>query len=77
MMWNVRKARAAAWTNGELLWHLRATPLLRANYLTQLDQMTAFAGRGLLVPRLGIGSSRHVRRARTMRYSQAPERICS
>jgi len=56
MMWNVRKAREAAWTNGELLWHLRATPLLRANYLTQLDQMTAFAGRGLLVPRLGIGS---------------------
>jgi Family of unknown function (DUF5995) len=23
VMWNVRKAREAAWTNGEVLWHLR------------------------------------------------------
>ena len=27
-MWKVRRAREAAWTNGEVLWHLRDTPLL-------------------------------------------------
>ncbi len=52
LMWNVRKAREAAWTNGEVLWHLRAAPLLRRDYLARLDQMTAFAGRGLLLPML-------------------------
>lgn len=57
MMWKVRQARDAAWTNGELLWHLRDNPPLRQNHLTQLDHMVGFAGRGLLVPRLG-GSSR-------------------
>jgi hypothetical protein len=57
MMWNVRKAREAAWTNGEVVWHLRATPLLQRDYLSKLDQMTSFAGRGLLVPRLGFVGS--------------------
>jgi Family of unknown function (DUF5995) len=54
MMWNVRKAREAAWTNGELLWHLRPAPRLQRDYLIHLDQMASFAGRGLLVPRLGV-----------------------
>jgi hypothetical protein len=54
MMWNVRKARDSAWTNGELLWHLRVTPRLQRDYLAHLDQMASFAGRGLLVPRLGM-----------------------
>jgi hypothetical protein len=53
VMWDVRKAREAAWTSGEVLWHLRAAPFLQRDYLTKLDQMTAFAGRGLLLPRLG------------------------
>jgi hypothetical protein len=53
VMWKVRKAREAAWTNGEVLWHLRATPTLRRDYVSRLDLMTAFAGRGLLLPRLG------------------------
>ena len=53
VMWNVRKAREAAWTNGEVLWQLRAAPLLKREYLDKLDQMTSFAGQGLLVPRLG------------------------
>jgi Family of unknown function (DUF5995) len=53
VMWNVRKAREAAWTNGEVLWQLRATPLLKREYLDRLDRMTSFAGHGLLVPRLG------------------------
>jgi hypothetical protein len=55
MMWNVRRARAAAWTNGEVLWLLRPTPRLQADYLSHLDQFASFAGRGLLVPRLGLG----------------------
>ena len=54
MMWNVRKARESAWTNGELLWHLRPAPRLQRDYLTHLDHITSFAGRGLLVPRLGV-----------------------
>ena len=49
-MWNVRKARDAAWTNGEVFWSLRALPDLSGRYLASLDRMTGFAGRGLLVP---------------------------
>jgi hypothetical protein len=54
VMWNVRKAREAAWTNGEVLWHLRVAPLLRCDYLAGLDQMAAFAGRGLLLPVIAV-----------------------
>ena len=53
-MWNVRQAREAAWTNGELLWHLRADPRLQRDYLAHLDQFASFAGSGVLVPRLGV-----------------------
>ena len=53
VMWNVRKAREAAWTNGEVLWQLRTVTALQRDYLARLDRMTSFAGRGLLVPRLG------------------------
>jgi hypothetical protein len=59
-MWNVRKAREAAWTNGEVLWHLRAAPRLQRDYLTRLDHIVAFAGRGLLLPLLGAPTSRVV-----------------
>jgi hypothetical protein len=54
MIWNIRQAREAAWTNGEVLWLLRATPHLQRDYLAHLDQFASFAGRGLLVPRLGV-----------------------
>jgi uncharacterized protein DUF5995 len=47
-MWSVRKARASAWSNAELLWHLRPFPRLRTNFFSQLDSLTGFAGRGLL-----------------------------
>jgi hypothetical protein len=40
-----------------VLWHLRTAPQLRQDYLEKLDRMTSFAGRGLLVPRLGIAAS--------------------
>jgi hypothetical protein len=49
-MWKVRHARDTAWTNGEVVWHLRAAPHLRSEYLARLDRMVGFAGRGLLAP---------------------------
>jgi len=49
-MWNVERARDAAWVNGETLWTLRAVPPLRTRFLAALDRMVGFAGRGLLRP---------------------------
>jgi hypothetical protein len=48
-MWNVRKARQAAWVNVETLWQLRGLPFVGARYLATLDRTVGFAGRGLLV----------------------------
>jgi hypothetical protein len=49
-MWKVRAARAAAWTNAQVLWALRPTPTLRNAFFSRLDSFTGFAGRGILVP---------------------------
>jgi hypothetical protein len=49
-MWNVERARDAAWTNAETLWVLRGTPEPAAEFLGSLDRMVGFASRGLLVP---------------------------
>ena len=49
-MWDIRRARDAAWTNAETLWALRADAGLRSEYVAALDRMVGFAGRGLLVP---------------------------
>jgi hypothetical protein len=49
-MWDVSRARDAAWVNGEALWALRAAPTLRDEFVETLDRMVGFAGRGLLVP---------------------------
>jgi len=49
-MWNVRVARKAAWTNAEVLWTLRRTPLIRSAFFDTLDRSTGLAGRGLLTP---------------------------
>ena len=49
-MWNVERARDAAWVNGETLWALRGVPPLRDRFLHTLDRMVGFAGRGLLRP---------------------------
>ena len=49
-MWNVVRAREAAWVQGEALWALRGTAFLERRYLDTLDRMVGFAGRGLLVP---------------------------
>jgi hypothetical protein len=47
-MWDVARARDAAWTNAQALLALRDDPGLAADYLTTLDRMVGFAGRGLL-----------------------------
>jgi hypothetical protein len=49
-MWNVRAAREAAWTNGEVLWALRGLPQVQRRFLRALDRTVGFAGRGLLRP---------------------------
>ena len=49
-MWNIRRARDAAWANGETIWTLRADAHLRNDFVAALDRMVGFAGRGLLVP---------------------------
>jgi hypothetical protein len=49
-MWKVRAARAAAWTNAEVLWALRPTPHIRMAFFDTLDRSTGLAGRGLLTP---------------------------
>jgi len=49
-MWKVRAARQAAWTNAQVLWTLRQTPLIRDAFFETLDKSTGLAGRGLLTP---------------------------
>lgn len=49
-MWDVRRARAAAWTNAETLWTVRGAASLRSEFVRVLDGAVGFAGRGLLVP---------------------------
>jgi uncharacterized protein DUF5995 len=50
MMWNVERARDAAWTNGRALWALRGEPELARDFLDTLDRTVGLAGRGLLLP---------------------------
>jgi len=49
-MWDVGRARDAAWTNGQALWALRDEPPLAGDYLLALDRMVGLASRGLLIP---------------------------
>jgi hypothetical protein len=49
-LWSVRKARETAYTNGEILWQLRVTPLLSDAFLRNLDRLVGLSSRGLLVP---------------------------
>jgi hypothetical protein len=49
-MWDVGRARDAAWVNAEALWALRDSPALSASYLLALDRMVGLTCRGLLVP---------------------------
>jgi hypothetical protein len=47
--WSVAAARQAAWTNGEVLWHLRSVGPIERTYLETLDRSVGFASRGLLI----------------------------
>jgi hypothetical protein len=49
-MWDVARARDAAWTNGQALWALRDQPTLASQFLLTLDRTVGLASRGLLVP---------------------------
>jgi Family of unknown function (DUF5995) len=54
-MWDVSRARDAAWTNAQALWalgggELGAEPPLAGDYLLALDRMVGLASRGLLIP---------------------------
>jgi hypothetical protein len=51
-MWKVRAARSAAWTNAQVLWGLRPTPLLRDRFFVKLDRLIGMTARGLLLPRI-------------------------
>jgi len=49
-MWDVGRARDAAWVNAEALWALRGDAAASANYLVALDRMVGLTCRGLLAP---------------------------
>jgi hypothetical protein len=49
-MWDVERARDAAWVNAQALWALRDAGPLRQAFLDSLDRTVGFAGRGLLRP---------------------------
>ncbi|HUJ56100.1 MAG TPA: DUF5995 family protein [Gaiellaceae bacterium] len=49
-MWDVDRARDAAWTNGQALWALRDVPSLAEEFLLTLDRIVGLASRGLLIP---------------------------
>lgn len=47
-MWDVARARDAAWANAEALWALRGDDALAATWLAALDRMVGLTARGLL-----------------------------
>jgi Family of unknown function (DUF5995) len=49
-MWDVGRARDAAWVQALTLWTLRRIPALQRDATDTLDRVIGFAGRGLLVP---------------------------
>jgi Family of unknown function (DUF5995) len=49
-MWDVGRARDAAWTNGQALWALRDEPPLASSFLLTLDRIVGLTSRGLLLP---------------------------
>jgi hypothetical protein len=49
-MWGVRKARDTGWSYSEILWHFRNNPVYRKIHIHAVDNVTGFAGRGLIIP---------------------------
>ena len=48
-IWSVGRARSAAWTNAEALWHLRSHERLAGAFAGSLDRFTGLGSRALLV----------------------------
>jgi hypothetical protein len=66
-MWNVSRARDAAWVNGTALWRLRADAALSREFLATLDRSVGFAGRGLVTPAGALPLPRSLRARRFVR----------
>ena len=49
-VWNVERARDAAWIGAKVIWSLRSLPPLRADYEEMDDHAVGFASRALLTP---------------------------
>ncbi|HEX6666265.1 MAG TPA: DUF5995 family protein [Solirubrobacterales bacterium] len=49
-VWNIARARDAAWVNAEGIWSMRDRPFLRESFEEVNDHMVGFAGRALLAP---------------------------
>lgn len=49
-IWDIEKARDAAWVGAEVIWSLRKLPPLRSDYEAADDRAVGFAGRALLTP---------------------------
>jgi len=54
-VWNVERARDAAWVGAEVIWTLRSLPPLADDYTAADDRAVGFAGRALLAP-VGLAS---------------------
>jgi hypothetical protein len=68
-MWNVARARDAAWTNGATLWLLRDDVRLSTEFLATLDRTVGLAGRGLLMPVERVPLPRWLRARRFLRLA--------
>jgi hypothetical protein len=49
-VWDVERARDAAWIRAQVIWTLRDAPSLQRDYEAVNDRATGLAGRALLIP---------------------------
>jgi hypothetical protein len=47
--WSIEDARDGAWSNGQVLWHIKSNLFVRDTFLDSLDRVVGLAGRGLLI----------------------------
>jgi hypothetical protein len=48
--WGLSAARESAWSNAEVLWHIRQEPPLSSGLMDTLDGLTTVTNKGLLIP---------------------------
>jgi Family of unknown function (DUF5995) len=48
--WAMGRARETAWSNAEVLWHLRQEPPLDSRLMGALDGLTTVTNKALLIP---------------------------